>query len=137
MCFMCFKLSPQAKSRIRRRAIPVGIAAIALLFLVRYYFAHHTPSRPVALLLASLPPLFMVLLYALIVQFLNADRDEVQVAYRRHATTWATGGTLAVCWLWSGLAQYKVVPDAPLAAAVLIFIVFLAIALLALRRRYQ
>jgi hypothetical protein len=30
-----------------------------------------------------------------------------------------------------------VVPDAPLAVAVLIFIVFLAIALLALRRRYQ
>ena len=134
---MCFKPCSQAKSRYRRRGIPVGIAAISLFFLVRYYFAHHTPSRPVALLLASLPPLFMLLLYALIVQFLNSDRDEVQLAYRRHATTWATGGTLAVCFFWSGLVQYKVVHSASLALAPLIFFGFLAIALLALRRRYQ
>jgi hypothetical protein len=137
MCFMCFKLSPQAKSRFRRRAIPVGIAAIAVFFLVRYYFAHHTPSRPVALLLASLPPLFTLLLYVLIVQFLNADRDEVQVAYRHHAITWATAGTLAVCLLWNGLAEYKVVPDTSLGAALVIFSVALLMALLALRRRYQ
>jgi hypothetical protein len=127
----------QAKSRYRRRGIPVGIAAITVFFLVRYYFAHHTPSRPVALLLASLPPLFMLLLYALIVQFLNADRDEVQLAFRRHATTWATAGTLAACFFWSGLAEYKMVPDVSLAVVPPIFIVFLTIALLALRRRYQ
>ena len=134
---MPFKPSPQAKSRFRRRTIPVMIAVVAAHYLVRYYFAHHTPSQPVALLMASLPPLFLLLLYVLIVQFLNTDRDEVQVAYRRHAITWATAGTLAACLLWTGLALYKVVPDASLGAALFIFLGTLVMALLALRRRYQ
>src|ERR1035437_5051992 len=125
---ICLKTTPQAKSRFRRRAIPVMFAQTAVFFLVRYYFAHHTPSQPVALLLASLPPLFMLLLYVLIVQFLNADRDEVQVAYRRHAITWATAWTLAACILWSGLAEYKVVPETSLGAALFIFLGALLIA---------
>ena len=134
---MPFKPSPQAKSRYRRRIIPVLLAGTAVHFLVPYYFAHHTLSQPMALLLASLEPLFLVLLYVLIVQFLNADRDEVQLAYRRHAITWATAGTLAACILWSGLAQYKMVPDTSLGAVLPIFSVALLMALLALRRRYQ
>jgi hypothetical protein len=134
---MPFMPCSQARSRYRRRVFPVLIAATAAHFLVRNYFAHHTPSKPVALLMALLPPLFLLLLCLLMVQFLYQDLDEVQLAYRRHATTWASAGTLAVCLLWSGLAEYKVVPDAPLVMAVPIFTVFLAIALLALRRRYQ
>jgi quinol-cytochrome oxidoreductase complex cytochrome b subunit len=134
---MPFMPCSQARTHFRRRAIPVLIAATAAHFLIRNYFAHHMPSQPVALLLASLPPLFMLLLYALIVQFLNSDRDEVQLAYRRHAITWATAGTLAVCLLWGGLAEYKVVPDESLVVVLIIFVVALLIALLALRRRYQ
>jgi quinol-cytochrome oxidoreductase complex cytochrome b subunit len=115
----------------------VLIAATAAHFLVRYYFAHHTPLQPVALLLVSLEPLLMVLLYVLIVQFLNADRDEVQHAYRRQAITWATAGTLAVCLLWGRLTEYKMAPDASLTVVLPIFAAALVLALLALRRRYQ
>jgi len=136
MC-SCVSSKSASKSRFSPPRHPGGIAAIALLFLVRYYFAHHTPSRPVALLLASLPPLFMLLLYALIVQFLNADRDEVQVAYRRHATTWATGGTLACVGCGAGWRSTRWCPTRRSQWRCWIFIVFLAIALLALRRRYQ
>jgi hypothetical protein len=42
-----------------------------------------------------------------------------------------------VCLLWNGLAEYKVVPDTSLGAALVIFSVALLMALLALRRRYQ
>lgn len=134
---MPFKPSPQAKSRYRRRAIPVLIAGTALHFQVPYIFAHYNPSQPVAFLVASLQPLFLLLLFTLIMQFLNSDRDEVQLAFRRHAITWATAGTLAVCLLWSGLVEYKMVPDTSLGAVLPIFSVALLLAMLALRRRYQ
>jgi hypothetical protein len=134
---MPFKPSPQARSRYRRRAIPLLIAGTAIHFLVPYFFAHTTPSKPVAFLVASLQPLFLLLLFTLIMQFLNSDRDEVQLAFRRHAMAWATAGTLAVCVLWSGLAEYKMAPDESLGAALPIFSVALLMALLALRRRYQ
>ena len=87
---MPFKPSPQARSRYRRRAIPVLIAGTAVHFLVPYYFAHYTPWKPIAFLVASLQPLFLLLLFTLIMQFLNSDRDEVQLAFRRHAMAWAT-----------------------------------------------
>jgi len=55
---MPFKAKSAGQVTLCRRTIPVMIAVVAAHFLVRYTLHTTTPSQPVALLMASLPPLF-------------------------------------------------------------------------------
>jgi hypothetical protein len=134
---MPFMPTKEAKIRYRTRAIPALVAMLGLQFGVKWLFEHRHFQKPVAVVLALLPPLSIVVLGVLIVQFLNADRDEVQMAYRRHAVAWATAGLLAVALVWNGLGAYDLAPDVAPGMAVPVFAGFLIVALLALKRRYQ
>ena len=134
---MPFMPTKEAKIRYRTRAIPLLVMMLGLHFGMHWVFDTKHPVGAVALVLGVLPPLSLVLVGALVVQFLNADRDEVQIAYRRHAVAWATGGVLAVAMVWNGLAVYGLVAEGTLGMALPIFIVFLIVAGIALKRQYQ
>lgn len=134
---MPFMPSKAAKIRYRRLAIPALVVMIGLHVLVPWVFDTKHPVGALAVVLAILPPLSVVVLAALIVQFLSADRDEVQAAYRRHVVAWATGGLLAVCIVWNGLGMYGLAPRVAAGVAFPIFLVFLILAGVVLKRRYQ
>jgi len=134
---MPFKPTKEAKLRYRQRGIPALLATLATFYAVPWALEHYHLARPAAILVALLRPLSQFILFVYIIQFLSSDRDEVQVAYRRQAFTWATGGLFTFCLFWTGLAASRVVPDLSLAYALPIFVGLLIVSGLALQRRYR
>jgi len=136
---MPFMPTKEAKMRYRRRGAPAIVVAIGTFFGVHSVFHRYHPSEPWAILLALLQPLSIIVLAAFIVQFLNEDRDEVQIAYRRHAVSWATAGLLALCLIWNQLGVYKLAGAREVAPgmAIPVFLGFLIVAGIVLKRRYQ
>ncbi|SFS09638.1 hypothetical protein SAMN05421771_1678 [Granulicella pectinivorans] len=134
---MPFMPTKEAKIRYRTRAIPLLVVMIGLHFGVHWVFDTKHPTGALGVGLALLPPLSLVVLGGLIVQFLNADRDEVQMAYRRHAVAWATGGLLAVALVWNGLGVYGFASEVAPGMALPVFVGFLLVAGIALKRQYQ
>jgi len=136
---MPFMPTKEAKMRYRRRGAPAIVIVIGTFYGVHWVFDRYHPSEPWAIFLALLQPLSLIVLATFIVQFLNEDRDEVQMAYRRHAVSWATAGLLAVSLCWNQLGVYKLAGAREVAPgmAIPVFVGFLIVALLALKRRYQ
>lgn len=134
---MPFMPTKEAKIRYRTRAIPALLLMFGASYWANRVSEHGHAGKPLAIAVAVSLWLSIMLLVTLVIQFLNADRDEVQLAYRRHAVAWASGGLLATCLFWNGLEMFELAPKVSAGTAVPVFLAYLMVAGIALKGRYQ
>ena len=100
--------SPAAK-RYNRRMITLWLVYVAALFLALYTFKHQLIDGAVAYLIAILPALPIIGVFATVGRYLVEEQDEYLRMLMVRQTLWATGFALSVATIWGFLENFGLV----------------------------
>jgi hypothetical protein len=100
--------SPAVK-RYNRRVIVFWLVYVAALFLAIYAFKHQLIDGPVAYLVAILPALPIIGVFAAVGRYLVEEQDEYLRMLMVRQTLWATGFALSVATIWGFLENFGLV----------------------------
>jgi hypothetical protein len=100
--------SPAVK-RYNRRVIVFWLVYVAALFLAIYAFKHQLIDGPVAYLVAILPALPIIGVFAAVGRYLVEEQDEYLRMLMVRQTLWATGFALSVATSWGFLENFGLV----------------------------
>ena len=100
--------SPAAK-RYNRRMIGLWLVYAAALFVALYTFKHQLIDGPVAYVIAILPALPIIGVFATVGRYLVEEQDEYLRMLMVRQTLWATGFALSVATIWGFLENFGLV----------------------------
>ena len=97
--------SPAAR-RYNRRVVWLSLAYVALLMAAIYAFRHGLVAGPAAYLVAVLPALPIVGIFAAIGRYLIEEQDEYVRMLMVRQTLWASGFALTLATIWGFLESF-------------------------------
>jgi hypothetical protein len=98
----------QAKQRYNARVMRLSAAYAAALVGAEYLFVHHLAAGPVAVVVAILPALPIVGIFAAIGRYLVEERDEYVRMMMVRQTLIASGFALSIATVWGFLESFGV-----------------------------
>lgn len=98
-----------AQRRYNKRVIWLSLAYAAALIGTVYAFKHHLVAGPVAWVVAVLPALPIVGIFAAIGLYLVEEHDEYVRAMTVRQTLWASGFALSIATIWGFLESFELV----------------------------
>ena len=99
----------QAWKRYNIRAIWLSLAYAAFLLPAVYGFKHQLIGGPAAYLVAILPALPIIGIFAAIGRYLVEEQDEYVRMLMVRQTLWASGFTLSLATIWGFLDNFQLV----------------------------
>jgi len=99
----------QAWKRYNIRAIWLSLAYAAFLLPAVYGFKHQLIGGPAAYLVAVLPALPIIGIFAAIGRYLVEEQDEYVRMLMVRQTLWASGFTLSLATIWGFLDNFQLV----------------------------
>ena len=99
----------QAWKRYNIRAIWLSLAYAAFLLPAVYGFKHQMIGGPAAYLVAVLPALPIIGIFAAIGRYLVEEQDEYVRMLMVRQTLWASGFTLSLATIWGFLDNFQLV----------------------------
>ncbi|MDB5678455.1 hypothetical protein [Sphingomonas bacterium] len=106
---MSFIGQNRAIRRYNMRVIILSLAYAAFLLGAVYGFKHHLVAGPVAWVVAILPALPIVGIFAAIGLYLVEETDEYIRAMTVRQTLWASGFALSIATVWGFLESFELV----------------------------
>ncbi|MBV9528778.1 hypothetical protein [Sphingomonas sp.] len=101
-------VSPALRS-YNKRVLWLSLAYGVFLLTAVYGFKHHLVSGPVAIVLALLPALAIIGIFAAVGRYLVEEQDEYVRMLMVRQTLWASGFALSVATAWGFLESFDVV----------------------------
>lgn len=102
----------QAVRRYNRRALWLSVLYALFLLAAIYSFKHHLLSGPAAYLVAILPALPIIGIFAAIGLYLLEEQDEYVRMLMVRQTLWASGFALSFATMWGFLESFDLVAHA-------------------------
>ncbi len=99
----------RAIRRYNRTVIALSLVYAATLFSAIYAFNHHLVSGAIAVVVAALPALPIVGMFAAIARYLIEESDEYVRMLEVRKTLVATGFALSIATIWGFLESFEVV----------------------------
>lgn len=100
-----------AQKRYQKRIIALSLLYAAFLIGVTWVFRHSRPEGPVAWLLALLPALPLLGIFAAMGRYLIEEGDEYLRAIETHKSLIASGFMLSVTTCWGFLQSFDLLPN--------------------------
>lgn len=107
---MSFLTKTRATRRYNVRVIMLSLFYCAFLIGAVYAFKHHLVAGPVAWLVALLPALPIVGIFAAIGLYLVEEQDEYVRMMTARQALWASGFALSIATIWGFLESFDLVP---------------------------
>ncbi|WP_066592612.1 hypothetical protein [Sphingomonas pruni] len=101
-------MSP-ATRRYNKRVILLSLVYAAFLIGAVYAFKHHLVGGPVAWIVAILPALPIIGIFAAIGLYLVEEQDEYVRMLMVRQTLWASGFALSIATMWGFLESFELV----------------------------
>jgi len=101
-------MSP-ATRRYNKRVIVLSLVYAAFLICAVYAFKHHLVGGPVAWIVAILPALPIIGIFAAIGLYLVEEQDEYVRMLMVRQTLWASGFALSIATMWGFLESFELV----------------------------
>ena len=101
-------MSP-ATRRYNKRVIVLSLIYAAFLIGAVYAFKHHLVGGPVAWIVAILPALPIIGIFAAIGLYLVEEQDEYVRMLMVRQTLWASGFALSIATMWGFLESFELV----------------------------
>lgn len=101
-------MSP-ATRRYNKRVIVLSLVYAAFLIGAVYAFKHHLVGGPVAWIVAILPALPIIGIFAAIGLYLVEEQDEYVRMLMVRQTLWASGFALSIATMWGFLESFELV----------------------------
>ena len=101
-------MSP-ATQRYNKRVILLSLVYAAFLIGAVYAFKHHLVGGPVAWIVAILPALPIIGIFAAIGLYLVEEQDEYVRMLMVRQTLWASGFALSIATMWGFLESFELV----------------------------
>jgi len=98
-----------AQRRYNKRTIVFSLFYAATLIAAVYSFKHHLVAGPLAWVVAVLPALSIVGIFAAIGLYLAEESDEYVRAMTVRQTLWASGFALSIATIWGFLESFELV----------------------------
>ena len=98
-----------AKCRYNIRVIALSAAYAVLLILATWLFKHHLVARPLGWLVAVLPAIPIVGIFAVMGVYLVEEADEYVRTLMVRQTLWASGFALSIATVWGFLESFGLV----------------------------
>ena len=124
-----------AKRTYNRRVLTASAAYAVLLVGGEYAVMRLDPAMPLRVVLALLPALAIVAIFAALGRYLVEESDEYLRAQMVRQMLWATGGTLSVATGYGFLQVFDVVSGAPLYTVAILWFFCLGVAGAVLKAR--
>lgn len=100
-----------AQKRYQKRIIALSLLYAAFLIGATWVFRHSRPEGPVAWLLALLPALPLLGIFAAMGRYLIEEGDEYLRAIETHKSLIASGFMLSVTTCWGFLQSFDLLPN--------------------------
>lgn len=107
---MSFLTKNRATRRYNIRVIILSLLYCVFLIGAVYGFKHHLVAGPIAWVVAVLPALPIVGVFAAIGLYLVEETDEYVRAMTVRQTLWASGFALSIATIWGFLESFDLVP---------------------------
>ena len=127
----------QATRRYNKRYLIAMPLYLISLFSATHILRHDHPSRPLALVIATLPSIPLVAMIAIAGLYLKEETDEFQRFIFQQSLLWSIGLVLALTSIWGLLEMIAGVPHLPIFYVFPGFCVFFGICSPLLKRRYR
>ena len=101
-------MSP-ATRRYNKRVIVLSLVYAAFLIGAVYAFKHHLVGGPIAWIVAVLPALPIIGIFAAIGLYLVEEQDEYVRMLMVRQTLWASGFALSIATMWGFLESFELV----------------------------
>ena len=101
-----------AQRRYNRRVVWLSLLYATALLGAVYGFKHHLVAGPLAYVVAVLPALPIVGIFAAIGMYLVEESDEYVRAMTVRQTLWASGFALSIATIWGFLESFEMVGHA-------------------------
>jgi len=98
-----------ATRRYNKRVIVLSLVYAAFLIGAVYAFKHHLVGGPVAWIVAILPALPIIGIFAAIGLYLVEEQDEYVRMLMVRQTLWASGFALSIATMWGFLESFELV----------------------------
>jgi len=98
-----------AQRRYNKRVIVLSLVYAAALLIAVYLFKHHLVAGAMAWVVAVLPGLAIVGIFAAIGLYLVEEQDEYIRAMTARQTLWASGFALSIATVWGFLESFELV----------------------------
>jgi len=116
-----------AHKRYRRRVIGLSLLYAGLLIGAVYLFKHHLVTGALAWIVAILPALAIVAIFAAIGVSIVEEQDEYQRMLLIRQTLYASGFTLSISTVWGFLESFGMVGHVPAYHAAILWFLGLGI----------
>jgi uncharacterized membrane protein YcfT len=127
----------QAWKRYNKRYFMAFPPYLVLMFVATHILRHNHPSRPLGIVIATVPSIPLVAIIAIAGLYLKEETDEFQRSIFQQSLLWSIGLVLAVTSIWGLLEMIAGVPHLPIFFVFPGFCVFFGICYPLLKRRYR